>query len=100
MACVILFVCFIGSVGLEVGDSTASSPMIIHRSLPEEVSVQAFKKVLEGPSQKEREEEEAKKKKFQVWLFFPVCQSLIYLRNPKRFFKIGLKSQNYILQYS
>ena len=65
-----MFVCFIGSVGLEVGDSTASSPMIIHRSLPEEVSVQAFKKVLEGPSQKEREEEEAKKKKFQVTLFF------------------------------
>jgi hypothetical protein len=40
--------------------------MIIHRPIPEEVSVKAFKKVLEGPSQREREEEDAKKKKLQV----------------------------------
>jgi hypothetical protein len=64
-----------GSVGLEVGDSTASSPMIIHRPLPEEVSVQAFKKVLDGPSQKEREEEEAKKKKFQVRSSLPLFKA-------------------------
>ena len=55
-----------GSVGVEACDSTASSPMILHRSIPEEVSVKAFKKVLEGPSQREREDEEAKKKKIQV----------------------------------
>jgi hypothetical protein len=55
-----------GSAGLEAFDSTASSPMTVHRSIPEELSVKAFKKVLEGPTQREREEEEAKKKKVQV----------------------------------
>lgn len=55
-----------GSAGLEGCDSTASSPIVVHRPIPEEVSVKAFKKILEGPSQREREDEEAKKKKIQV----------------------------------
>jgi len=55
-----------GSAGLEGCDSTASSPMIIHRPIPEDMSVKAFKKVLEGPTQREREDEEAKRKKLQV----------------------------------
>ena len=57
---------FLGSAGLEGCDSTASSPMIIHRPIPEEVSVKAFKKVLEGPTPREKEDEEARKKKLQV----------------------------------
>ncbi len=40
--------------------------MIVHRPIPEDMSVKAFKKVLEGPTQREREDEEAKRKKLQV----------------------------------
>jgi len=47
------------------GESTASSPMIVHRFLPEEVSVKAFKRVLEGPTQRERDEEDARTKSIQ-----------------------------------
>jgi hypothetical protein len=54
------------SAGVEACDSTDSSPMTLRRSIPEEVSFKAFKKVLEGPSQREREDEDAKKKKIQV----------------------------------
>ena len=50
---------------MEGCDSTASSPMVIHRPIPEEVSVKAFKKVLEGPTPREKEDEEARKKKLQ-----------------------------------
>lgn len=53
------------SIGLDAGDSTSSSPMIVHRPIPEEVSIKAFKKILEGPSQRERDDEEAKRKKIQ-----------------------------------
>ena len=43
--------------------------MVIHRPIPEEVSVKAFKKVLEGPTPREKEDEEARKKKLQVSQF-------------------------------
>lgn len=52
-------------LGVDGGDSTSSSPMLTHKPIPEEVGIKAFKKVLEGPTQREREEEEMKRKKIQ-----------------------------------
>ena len=62
MICVLLS----GSLGVETGDSAASSPMMTHRQIPDELSVGAFKKVLEGPTPREREDDEARKKRLHV----------------------------------
>lgn len=39
--------------------------MVVHRAIPEEVSIKAFKRVLEGPTQRERDEEDARIKSIQ-----------------------------------